>query len=203
MPKSRWLNHSKVNSYASTAMQNQQRKCNHFRADYLFLVGHYPAFSFTKDNISSCLVPRLQDLMDKYNATAYISGHSHNLQVSGSTATCHSTPSYMLFLQHHTSVGKTGRVIHHVLSGAAHLINANKKDIFEYQDNPHHVKNEFFYPQKVKGVPKKNTEMGGVVYSELEKEHGRFEFYKCDGAFLYGFGVTARTTPAEHLDVKR
>jgi len=144
------------------------------KADYLFVFGHYPMFSSDSNKVSHCLVPRLHDLMDKYNATAYLTGHSHTQQ-------------------HLKSVGKNGQTMHHVLSGGGHLINAKFKEVFKNKnDFPWQVTNEFFFPMQEKNVSKIQTNMGGLVYAELNQQTAKFEYYKCDGAFQYSFETPPR-----------
>lgn len=52
----------------------------HFRADYLFVVGHYPIHSLSLQKLK-CLNERLDPLLRKHHVTAYIAGHDHSVQV--------------------------------------------------------------------------------------------------------------------------
>lgn len=54
---------------------------NYFRANYLFVAGHYPIYSVSEHGSFKCLESKLDPLLRKYNVNAYLSGHDHNLQV--------------------------------------------------------------------------------------------------------------------------
>jgi len=141
------------------------------KADYLFLVGHYGAFSYTSDGVSKCLVPKLQNLLNKYHAH-YICGHSHNMQ-------------------HVHTTSPSGETIHHILSGAGHLTNANFKPLNQ-TENPHNATNIFFHPKKVNGLPKIANNIGGLAYFDLGMKTAKVEFYECDGKRVYDFEIPSR-----------
>ena len=50
-------------------------------ADYLFVAGHFPVYSAGAHGPIACLRRRLEPMLYKYNVTAYLCGHDHNLQV--------------------------------------------------------------------------------------------------------------------------
>ncbi|VDM75430.1 unnamed protein product [Strongylus vulgaris] len=52
------------------------------KADYLFVVGHYPIYSTSSHGSTPCLINRLDPMLKAYGVSAYIAGHDHNLQVN-------------------------------------------------------------------------------------------------------------------------
>lgn len=58
-----------------------QERLARSKADFLLVAGHYPVWSVSEHGPTECLLQRLQPLLIKYKATAYLCGHDHNLQV--------------------------------------------------------------------------------------------------------------------------
>lgn len=59
-----------------------QERLARSKADYLLVAGHYPVWSVSEHGPTACLLQKLRPLLIKHNATAYLCGHDHNLQVS-------------------------------------------------------------------------------------------------------------------------
>lgn len=79
-----------------------------------------------------------------------------------------------------------------MISGGGHLLKNNKRSM-DLLSNPWQLTSEFFFPQKGDGVKKKNKDkVGGLVFVELGLTSGVFEYYKCDGTYLYSFDIETR-----------
>jgi len=50
------------------------------KADWLFVVGHYPVWSVGANGPTETLVTYLKPMLEKYKVNAYISGHDHSMQ---------------------------------------------------------------------------------------------------------------------------
>ncbi|KAM6942455.1 tartrate-resistant acid phosphatase type 5a [Lycodopsis pacificus] len=57
-----------------------QERLARSKADFLLVAGHYPVWSVSEHGPTECLLQRLQPLLIKHKATAYLCGHDHNLQ---------------------------------------------------------------------------------------------------------------------------
>ncbi|KAK9539683.1 hypothetical protein VZT92_002185 [Zoarces viviparus] len=57
-----------------------QQRLARSKADFLLVAGHYPVWSVSEHGPTECLLQRLQPLLIKHKATAYLCGHDHNLQ---------------------------------------------------------------------------------------------------------------------------
>ncbi|KFM74008.1 Tartrate-resistant acid phosphatase type 5, partial [Stegodyphus mimosarum] len=77
------------------------------KAQYLLVCGHYPVYSIGSHGNTNCLVKYLKPLLEKYNVSAYLSGHEHNMQ--------------------HIQV----QGIDYIISGSANFIDPSKKHIDE------------------------------------------------------------------------
>ncbi|XP_065913702.1 tartrate-resistant acid phosphatase type 5-like isoform X2 [Dysidea avara] len=69
------------------------------KADWLFVLGHYPVWSVALHGPTDVLVQRLRPLLMQYDVTAYFCGHDHNTQ----------------------HIREENSTVEYVLTGAAHM----------------------------------------------------------------------------------
>jgi hypothetical protein len=79
------------------------------KAHYLFVTGHYPVYTISGKQVIKCLERRLDPMLRKYKATAYLAGHHHTLQYF------------------YDDGKKSGSEMHYIVSGAASRLNNNRK----------------------------------------------------------------------------
>ena len=94
-------------------MTQSDKLYDYYRADYVLVGGHYPVYSVAEHGSTKCLLEGLRPLLYKYKATAYISGHDHNLQVTFVSLPPPLSSSHPLFLLFHiiTQANYTLRLI--------------------------------------------------------------------------------------------
>lgn len=88
------------------ALENELREISETeKVDYLIVAGHFPVWSIASHGPTKCLVDNLRPLLHKFNVSAYLSGHDHNLQ--------HISDTYL------------GSEVNFIISGAANFIEDN------------------------------------------------------------------------------
>ncbi|CAJ0592705.1 unnamed protein product [Cylicocyclus nassatus] len=130
-----------------------EENLNSSRADYLFVVGHYPVYSMGSHGPTDCLRERLNPLLRFYNVSAYLSGHEHNLQ-------------------HIVYPTDRGHLLHYVVSGAGSRADHSKKHIRTIPKN--FLK--FHYPSSWNPVSQLGFTYGGFVFMEITKANATLEF---------------------------
>ncbi|XP_063305595.1 tartrate-resistant acid phosphatase type 5 [Pelobates fuscus] len=61
-------------------LQWLEEKLRGSKEQYLLVAGHYPVWSVAEHGPTHCLIKHVEPLFKKYNVTAYLCGHDHNLQ---------------------------------------------------------------------------------------------------------------------------
>ncbi|CAI9591388.1 unnamed protein product, partial [Staurois parvus] len=94
---------------ANPKLANEQlawltKKLETAKEEYLLVVGHYPVWSIAEHGPTHCLLHHVEPLLRKYNVTAYLCGHDHNMQ----------------YLQDDVGIG-------YVLSGAGNFLENSRK----------------------------------------------------------------------------
>jgi tartrate-resistant acid phosphatase type 5 len=57
-----------------------EKELSESKAEYVWVGGHYPVWSACSHGNTDALVRRLKPLLEKYNATGYMSGHDHCME---------------------------------------------------------------------------------------------------------------------------
>ncbi|VDO30549.1 unnamed protein product [Brugia timori] len=144
------------------------------RADYLFVVGHYPVYSISEHGSLNCLIEKLKPLLEKYHVTAYVAGHDHTLQ--------HIVTEYSL------SENAEKIPLHYVISGAASRSDRSVKHIDTVPQGSLH----FNYPTGFNPFSQIGFSNGGFIYVDMDSEKAMFIFYNGKGKEKYSCIVIPR-----------
>ncbi|XP_053395819.1 tartrate-resistant acid phosphatase type 5-like [Mercenaria mercenaria] len=79
------------------------------KADYLLVGGHYPVYSIGFHGPIECLYTRLEPLLYRHSATAYMAGHDHSFQ--------------------HIQMHKNGQNMDYIISGKGSKVNESQRHV--------------------------------------------------------------------------
>jgi tartrate-resistant acid phosphatase type 5 len=135
------------------------------------VVGHYPIKSTCEHGGIKCLA-RLEQLLVKYNASAYFAGHDHNMQ--------HIRIKY-----------DQTKTMDYMISGASSRSDRSTKHM---KDVP---KGSLLYrdPRGFNPFSQIGFSHGGFVYVTLSKEDALFEYYNGKGVSKYHSSLKPRQFP--------
>uniref|UniRef100_A0A915KKX6 Calcineurin-like phosphoesterase domain-containing protein n=1 Tax=Romanomermis culicivorax TaxID=13658 RepID=A0A915KKX6_ROMCU len=157
------------------------------KANYLLVAGHYPLYSTADHGPTQCLIDKLKPLLQKYNVTAYLSGHDHNLQTHD---------------VQHLKIDNHGSKVHQIISGAGAFTTKSERnaknvpsgsDIFSYPTAKWY--NKIFNLGKL-GFSTK----GGFVTARMTRYAAEFSFYKGNLDVLHSFSLKSCIDASCHLD---
>jgi len=123
---------------------------------YLFVAGHFPVWSISAHGPTQCLIDKLRPLLHKYQVSAYLCGHDHNMQ--------------------HLSDNYLNTTVEHILTGAANL-NDNSKA--HESDVPEGLLKYFW------GLPNEELLHGAIAYFDANPNNMTMSFIKTNGDLLY------------------
>jgi len=151
-----------------------EQQLNQSSADYLFVIGHYPVYSIAEHGPTACLVERLNPLLHKYNVTAYIAGHDHNLQHLVTSSGSVTNPV----------------TVHYIISGAASRVDKSTKNKHEVPFGSLH----FNYPESSWWNPMSQLGFtnGAFILGELTPSRATFHYYSGSGNEKYDFNASPR-----------
>ena len=84
------------------SVENKIKEIGESDVPYFLVAGHFPVWSVGGHGPTDCLVQKLRPLLHKYNVSAYLSGHDHDLQ--------HLTDTYL------------DQTVDYIVSGAANFV---------------------------------------------------------------------------------
>ncbi|VDK73781.1 unnamed protein product [Litomosoides sigmodontis] len=130
------------------------------RADYLFVVGHYPTYSVSQHGSMNCMIEKLKPLLEKYHATAYVAGHDHTLQ--------------HIITKHPLSADSAEQIpLHYIVSGAASRSDYSNKHMDTVPEGSLH----FNYPTGFNPFSQIGLSKGGFIYVNMNREKALLTFY--------------------------
>ncbi|XP_050401962.2 tartrate-resistant acid phosphatase type 5 [Patella vulgata] len=120
---------------------------NKSKATYLLVAGHFPVYSVAEHGPTDCLVDRLLPMLYKFNVTAYLCGHDHNLQHLQTTSSAKTTMNFIVTgsanivdtsMAHKTSVPEDSLKFHWAnplgLGGLAHIQATSQNLTYSFVD---------------------------------------------------------------------
>lgn len=138
------------------SIEDQLAKIAATNVPYILVAGHFPVWSISSHGPTKCLVENLRPLLHKYNVSAYLCGHDHNLQ--------HLVDTYM------------GTPVNYILSGAA---NFNDNSTENEQNVPKNSL-KFFW-----GLANFELIHGGLVVIDANKQRMVVTYFETNGKELY------------------
>jgi len=144
-----------------TWLEEQMRNS---KADYMLVAGHYPVYSIAEHGPTAKLVKRLDPLLHKYSATAYLCGHEHNIQ-------------HLQF----TSQNSYNQTMDYFVSGASNFIDTSLK----HSDT-------CVPPCRAKFHWANKMSLGSFSYIDVNKDRMLYTFMGANGKSLYQHSMKPR-----------
>ncbi|VDO42430.1 unnamed protein product [Onchocerca flexuosa] len=151
---------------AKTQLDWIEQQLNSSRADYLFIVGHYPLYSISEHGSMNCLIEKVKPLLEKYRATAYHIVTEHSLASD--------------------NVEKIQ--LHYIVSGAGSRSDHSVK----HMDTVPEGSLRFNYPTGFNPVSQLGLSTGGFICADMDREKAIFTFYNGKGKQKYSCVITPR-----------
>lgn len=123
---------------------------------YVIVAGHFPVWSIAEHGPTKCLVDKLRPLLHKYQVSAYMCGHDHNLQHIQDTA--------------------FNQTVDYLLSGASNFVDNSTAHIKSLPDSA---------SLKFHWADSKFMANGGFGLTKINNQNMTFTFYETTGKELY------------------